>query len=305
MYGPVSSLSGTVDNIFLFFVIVSVILTVLVMTLMIGFAIKYHRTRHPRAVQIEGNMALEIIWTVVPIVLVMVMFYVGAEGFRKLRDVPEGARVVHVTGRMWDWSFRYENGKEAKKLYVPVDEPVKLVMSSVDVSHSFYVPAFRIKEDLVPGQETYLWFKPQTTGPADIFCAEYCGQQHAYMMSEVIVLEHDEWLAWYEGSGTPDPELEQPRGVVGLLAEHGCLDCHSLNARSGVGPTFLGLYGKTRTVLWGDTRREVVADDAYLRRAILEPDVEYVAGYETNMPVADLTDDEVARIIDFIRELKE
>ncbi len=301
MYGPVSSMSGTVDNIFLFFVVVSAVLTLLVMGLMIGFAIKYHRKRHPKAVQIEGSLPLEILWTVVPIVLVLIMFYVGAEGFRQLRDVPEDAMIVQVTGRMWDWSFRYENGKEAKKLFVPVDQAVKLVMTSVDVNHSFYVPAFRIKEDLIPGQETYLWFKPQTTGPADIFCAEYCGQRHAYMMSEVVVLEYADWLAWYEGS---DASSGEPRGVAGLLAEEGCLDCHSLSGREDVGPTFLGLYGSTRTVMWGNTEREMVADETYLQRAILDPDAEYVKGYETNMPVPELTDEEVQAIIDFIKELE-
>ncbi len=302
MYGPVTSSTATVDNVFFYIVAVSVILLVLVTALMIGFAIRYRRSRHPKAEQIEGSTTLEIIWTVIPVALVLSMFYFGAEGFRSLRDVPENAMLVQVIGRMWDWTFRYENGIESNKLYVPVDKPVKLAMTSVDVSHSFYVPAFRLKEDLVPGQETYLWFKPQTTGPADIFCAEYCGERHAYMMSEVVVMEEAEWQAWYARGGDTD---SAGRGVPGLLGERGCLDCHSLDGSEDIGPSFRGLYGRTRMVISRGREREVTADDAYLRRAILRPDAEYVAGFETNMPApSDLSEEELQSIIEYLKTLE-
>ncbi len=300
MYGPISSSTGMVDNVFYFFVAVSLVLLVLITALMIGFAIRYRRSKNPVPTQIHGNVTLEIIWTAVPVIIVLVMFHVGTEGFKMLRDVPEDAMRVEVIGRMWDWTFRYENGVETKKLYVPVDRDIRLALKSVDVNHSFFVPAFRIKEDLLPGKENYLWFKPQTTGPADIFCAEYCGQRHAYMMSEVIVMEEPEFEAWY-ASGAGDP---QERGTAGLLAEKACLDCHTLNGNEDVGPTFLGLYGSERTVLWNGQERSVTADEEYLRRAIVDPDAEYVKGYEINMPVAELTEEELQAIIEFLKELE-
>jgi cytochrome c oxidase subunit II len=300
MYGPTSNTTGAVDAVFHFFLAVSVVLLVLVMALMIGFAIRYHHSKHPRPVQIEGNVLLEVIWTAIPLAIVMVMFYVGTEGFKILRQAPPDAMHVQVIGRMWDWTFRYDNGKETKKLYVPVDRPVRLTLTSLDVNHSFYVPAFRVKEDLVPGKENYLWFKPQTTGPADIFCAEYCGQRHSYMMSEVVVMEQPDFEAWYASAAA---EPGQERGVPGLLAEKGCLDCHTLDGSEDLGPTFLGLYGRSRVVRRGDQESEVTADEAYLRRAIREPDAEYVRDFETNMPVVELSDEEVTAIVEYLKTL--
>lgn len=301
MYGPVTSYPGSVDATFAFIVAVSLFFLVLITALMIYFAVRYHRRRHPRAEQIEGNTTLEIVWTVIPVLLVMAMFYFGFEGFRTLRNVPPDAMTVKVTGRMWDWSFRYENGKESRKLYVPVDRPIKLAMTSVDVLHSFFIPAFRVKEDVVPGRETYLWFRPQSTGPADIFCAEYCGQQHAYMMSEVIVMEPGEFAGWLEA---PADSLAM-EGAPELMAKYACLDCHSLDGTPGIGPTFRGLFGARRTVILEGREEERVADEAYLRRAIREPDAEYVKDFERNMPVApDLTDEELERIIAHLRSLQ-
>jgi cytochrome c oxidase subunit 2 len=300
MYGPTSNTAGAVDAVFHFFLVVSLVLLVLVMTLMITFAVRYRQSKHPQAVQIGGSVLLEIIWTGIPVAIVMVMFYVGTEGFKILRDVPPDAMHVEVIGRMWDWTFRYDNGKETKKLYVPVDRPIRLTLKSLDVNHSFFVPAFRVKEDLVPGKENYLWFKPQTTGPADIFCAEYCGQRHAYMMSEVDVMEQPQFDAWFASAAA---EPGQERGVPGLLAEKGCLDCHTLNGNQDVGPTFLGLYGRQRVVLRDGSERDVIADETYLRRAIREPDAEYVRDFETNMPVVGLSDEEVTAIIEYLKTL--
>jgi len=243
---------------------------------------------------------LEVIWTVVPVILVIPMFWFGFQGFRAMRDVPEDAMVVEVTGRMWDWSFRYENGKQTDKLYVPVHQAVKLVLHSLDVNHSFFIPAFRVKEDVIPGRENYLWFKPRSTGSANIFCAEYCGQSHSYMMTEVIVLEDDEFRVWLEQDST---DVDGPGAVV-LMDRVGCLACHSLDGTYDTGPTFLRLFGSTRFVMRDGARREVVADEEYLRRAILEPQFEYLVDFPPNMPSnSGLTDDEVQEIVDFIMTL--
>jgi cytochrome c oxidase subunit 2 len=302
MYGSSASLSGTVvDHVFFLIVAISAVLLLLIMTLMIAFAVRYRRSRRPRAQQIAGNLWLEILWTIVPVGLVLAMFYYGFEGFKVLRDVPPDAMLVKVTGRMWDWRFRYENGKETGKLFVPLDRPVKLALTSLDVNHSFYIPAFRIKEDAVPGRENYLWFKPQSTGPVDIFCAEYCGQQHAYMMSEVIVMTPEDFAAWY---AVPADSLAAGRDGPALLAEQGCLACHSLDGSPRSGPTLRGLYGSRRVVLWNGQERTAVADEEYLRRAIRQPDAEVVGGYEAIMPVPEkLGDEELQAIIDYLKTL--
>jgi cytochrome c oxidase subunit 2 len=300
MYGPTSNLAGAVDATFYFIVAVSAFFLLLVTGLLILFSIRYRRSRHPEAVQIHGNLPLEIIWTVIPVALVLAMFYFGFEGFRAMRDAPEDAMLVKVIGRMWDWSFRYENGRESGTLYVPEDRPVKLVLTSLDVNHSFYIPAFRVKEDVVPGRENYLWFKPQSTGPADIYCAEYCGQQHAYMMSEVIVMEPAEFAAWY---ATPAADSTAVRSAAAILDAHACLDCHSLDGSEDIGPTFKGLYGSHRTVIIDGAEEERIAMEGYLRRAILDPNAEYVKGYEINMPApVDLSEEELEAIIAYLRE---
>jgi cytochrome c oxidase subunit 2 len=302
MYGTSSTLTGTIDNIFLFFLAVSVFFLVLITGLMIYFAVKYRRSKHPEAVQIEGSVTLEVIWTVVPVLLVIPMFWFGFAGFRALRDVPEDAMVVQVTGRMWDWSFRYENGKETDKLYVPVHQAVKLVLHSVDVNHSFFIPAFRVKEDVIPGRENYLWFKPRSTGSANIFCAEYCGQSHSYMMTEVVVMEDEEFRVWLEQEG----DEEAGPGAVVLMDQLGCLSCHSLDGTYDTGPSFLGLAGSMRTVMRDGSRREVVADEEYLRRAILDPHADQVVDYPPSMPApVGLSDDDLQLIIEYIMSLGE
>lgn len=302
MYDIGSSASKAVDSVMLFIVIVSVVLLVLVTGLMIYFAIRYNRKRHPEPVEVKENKWLEITWTVIPGILVLAMFFYGYEGFRLIRDVPDDAMVVHVTGRMWDWSFEYENGIQAKKLYVPVGKPIKLILKSVDVIHSFYIPTFRIKEDVVPGQETYLWFKPQTTGPADIFCAEFCGERHAFMLSQVIVMTAPAFKEWYAKGEAKTLEVHP---VEKLMDLKGCLTCHSLDDSAGSRLSLKGIFGKTRTVVLQDQSvKEVVADEDYLKRAILSPTEEIVKGQIDSMPVTeDLTPEELSQIVEYLKTL--
>ena len=302
MYGTTSSLAGTVNNVFLFMLIVSVFFLILITTLLITFSIKYRRDRHPKAEQIEGNLLLEITWTVIPLILVMLMFWYGFEGFRLMRDVPDDAMLVQVTGRMWDWSFRYENGKVSDRLYVPIHQPVKVVLTSVDVNHSFFIPAFRVKEDVIPGRETYLWFKPQSIGEANIFCAEYCGQRHSYMMSEVVVMGDDEFQVWLAEDA---PVIEGPGAAV-PLERAGCLNCHSLDGTRDTGPTFKGLYGSTQVVMQGSQEVTVTVDEAFMRRAILHPEAERAKGFRTNMPPPlDISEEDITSIIEYLKTLSD
>ncbi len=300
--------SEAVGNVFWFIILISVILLLLVTFLMIFFAVKYNRKRHPESKPVKQRTWLEVVWTLIPTVLVLAMFFYGYEGFKLMRSVPEDAMKIKVTARMWDWSFEYENGKRTDKLYVPIGKNIKLEMKSVDVIHSLYMPAFRIKEDLVPGRETYLWFKPQTVGPADIFCAEYCGQRHAYMLSQVIVMEAGEFQKWYEAKEEKTDRLEELKKIpaVVFMEEYGCLECHSIDDSKGERIPLKGIYGQTRFVMQRDgSEKEVIVDEEYLRRAIMDPGAEVVKGQMDMMEAADdLTDEELKMIIDFLKENK-
>jgi len=322
---PVSTFTDKIDVLFWAIVILSAILLIGITITMIYFVIRYNYKRHPKASQIEGHTVLEIIWTIIPLIIVMTMFYYGYEGFQYMRDVPENSMVVKVTGRMWDWSFEYENGRKSDKLFVPVDKPVKLSMRSVDVNHSFFIPAFRIKEDVIPGRETYLWFKPQNIGPADVFCAEYCGQRHSYMLSEVIVMEQADFQEWYispEDSAAaaappdPAPDLQQETAPAftelmrenarKVLWDNGCFSCHTTDGSQNLGPSLRGIYSQKRWVVSQGSESEVIADREYLRLAVLEPDKELVRGFMSVVmpPAESLSEDELDLILDYLEHLK-
>lgn len=190
----------TVDFIMIYIVAISVVLLLGITAAMVYFVFKYHRKKGHQPVDIHGNLLLEIIWIVIPTLLVLSMFYYGYTGFREIRDVPENAYVIKVTARMWQWEFNYDNGKKSDTLYVPIGTPIKLELFSQDVNHSLYIPSFRIKEDVIVGQTNYLYFKPVQTGSYDIACAEYCGLKHSMMYSKVVVLPEAQYTAWYNGN---------------------------------------------------------------------------------------------------------
>src|SRR5271157_704574 len=173
-----SNIAANVDTAFLYVVGICVILLALVTFFMVFFVIRYGRKRHPHAEQIEGSLPLEIIWTVLPTILVLAMFYFGWSNFSYIRNAPKDAMPVKVKGVMWEWEFEYKNGKHSDVLKVPLGKPVQLVITSADVIHSLYIPAFRIKEDAVPGMNTHMWFNANELGSYDIFCTEYCGTGH-------------------------------------------------------------------------------------------------------------------------------
>jgi len=304
MNTPTSTFTSGVDQVFLLIVGISVVMLALVTVLMIYFVIRYHRRRHPKSEKVTQHTWLEITWTVIPTILVLIMFWFSFSEFRKMRDVPADALTVQVIGRMWDWAFEYPNGKKTDKLYVPLDRAVRLELKSVDVNHSFYIPAFRVKEDVVPGRQNFLWFRPQSMGPADIYCAEYCGQNHAYMMSKVIVMSQSEFDTWYN-EGAAEPESGAP-AVLALMDDQGCLTCHSVDGSPGAGPTFKGIFNRRTVVLVNGREREIDADEAYLRRAILEPNAEIVKGAAMEMPASPdpLSTEDVDAIIAYMENLK-
>ena len=276
---------------------------------MLYFVYKYNNKKHPVATQIEGSTKLEIIWTVIPIILVLVMFYYGWAGWAPMRTAPKDTFNVKVVARMWNFTFEYENGKKTDTLFVPLNKAIKLGLNSLDVVHSVYIPAFRIKEDVVPGKEKMSWFIPQREGIYDLFCAEYCGMNHSYMINLVKVMPEDQFNAWYTDTTqqvaavTDSPTANGQR----IMKNIGCFACHSTDGSKLVGPTFKGVYGHEVTVVTDGNERTITADEEYLKRSIFEPNVDVVSGFSKGMMLSykgQLTDEDVAQIIEYMKTLK-
>ena len=207
MSSGASNFVESVDFVFILSVAISVFFLVLITVLMITFIIKYNRKRNPKAVNVHSNTKLEVIWTVIPTILVLILFWYGWVGYKKMVDIPEDAMIVEVTAQMWKWQFRYETGMVTDTLYVPHKKPVKLVLRSVDVNHSFFIPAFRIKKDVYPGTERLAWFIANDVGDYDIACAEYCGLNHSYMYTKVVSMPEEDFKNWLYGVSDEDLEL--------------------------------------------------------------------------------------------------
>lgn len=201
MIAAASNIASSVNEIFFFIVASSVFFLIGITAAMIYFVFKYSRKKNKRPTNIHGNIWLEIAWTVIPTILVLAMFYVGYMGFDLMRNPPKGAFEVKVTAQMWKWTFEYPNGHTSDVLILPKDRPIKTLLHSLDVLHSFYIPAFRVKEDTVPGRTTYLWFIPTQLGEFDIECAEYCGLRHSYMLAKARVLPAADFDQWYANIG--------------------------------------------------------------------------------------------------------
>jgi len=201
-----SSYAEQVDFVMIYIVFFAVLMLAGVVAAMIYFALKYNRKKHPKPEQIEGSVSLEIIWTVIPTIIALSMFYFGFTSFKTSRNIPEGAIEIKVVGKMWAWEFFYPNGIKTDSLYVPVDKSIKLTLTSADVNHSFFIPAFRIKEDVVAGRENYMVIHPLELGSYDIACAEYCGLKHAFMYTKMHVIEQDKFEKWMN-SNNQKPDL--------------------------------------------------------------------------------------------------
>jgi len=196
MFNGASNFAKDVDFAFLFTLVVSVFFLVLITGLMIYFVIKYNRKRNPKATNVHSNVVLEITWTVIPTILVLIMFWYGWVGYVDMSEAPENTLNVDVTAQMWKWTFKYENGKTTDSLYVPINQPVKLNLHSLDVNHAFYIPKFRIKKDVYPNQNRMVWFEANELGDFDIACAEYCGLNHSYMYNKVKVIPQEDFTVW-------------------------------------------------------------------------------------------------------------
>lgn len=296
MYPQVFDAAKQVDQAFLIIFGFSAVILLLICGVTLFFIWRYHHSRHPQAADIEGNVLAELIWTLLPTIIVMALFYFGWTSYSSMRDAPEGAMEISVDAKMWSWIFTYSNGKRANILMAPVNTPVKLNMTSKDVIHSFFVPAMRIKMDTVPGMSTYVWFKSDETGDFDILCAEYCGLKHANMITTLKVVAQEEFDAWLAGGD------EQAQGKA-LLDKHGCLDCHTLDGAESDGPTLQGIAGREVRLLKPDGSTEKIEVTAqYLREAILYPDKSLVEGWDDIMPPyeGDISEEDLNGIVNYL-----
>jgi cytochrome c oxidase subunit 2 len=282
---------------------ISLFFLVGITTVMLYFVYRYSRKRHPHAVQIKDNNILEITWITIPLILVILMFYYGYVAFSPQRVVPKDAIPITVIGKMWVWSFEYEGGKQSPVLVVPLNKAVKLNLHSDDVIHSLYIPAFRIKEDVVPGKQNYMWFIAQQLGEYDVLCTVYCGLRHSYMETKTKVVSEAEYAAWLKA--LPEKSSE-PEGLV-ILKKNACTGCHSIDGTKIVSTSFKGLYGKSEKVVTNGKERSVTVDDDYIKSSVYDPDKDLVVGYQKGIMKTYkgiVTEEELTKINDYLKSIK-
>lgn len=306
MFSGASNLAEGVDNTFIFIFSVALAFILGITIFMIYTVIHFNRKKNKPAKQFTGSIKLEIIWTVIPLILVLIMFYYGWKGFAPMRKAPKDAMEITAIGRMWEWKFDYGNGKTSKDLVIPLNKPVKLNLVSEDVNHSMSIPAFRVKEDVVPGYDNYLWFTPTYIGTYDVFCAEYCGLLHSNMLAKAKVVEQEEYDAWFAKLEAQEPEQDM-EGLT-ILQDNGCLACHSLDGQKLVGPTFKNLYGSENVVITADGEQTVQALEDYIKESIYEPNKDVVKGYNKGLMQSYkdvISEEDVDKIIDYLKSISE
>jgi cytochrome c oxidase subunit II len=296
-----STMAGRVDALYFFLVGLSAFFSILIAGLIVYFAVKFRR-RSPQAVgdRIHGGMALEITWTVLPLFMVLGIFVWGASVFFAMSRPPDETLNVYVVGKQWMWKFQHLDGqREINELHVPVGRPVKMIMTSEDVIHDFFVPAFRMKADVIPGRYTSVWFQPTKPGRYHLFCAEYCGTRHSGMIGQVVVMNPSEYQTWLSG-GTPEGSLASAGAK--LFADLACNTCHRPDAQ-GRGPVLEGLFGNTVTLQSGET---ITVDEAYVRESILTPSAKIAAGFQPIMPTFQglVTEEQLLELIEYVKSLK-
>ncbi len=298
-----STVADDTDAVFYFIHYLSAIFLVAIVAATIYFALKYKkRSDNDKTSPIEHNSKLEFWWSFLPGLLLVVMFIWGFDIWLKLQVPPANAMNVRVTARQWTWQFDYpKDGITAGELVVPVNTPVKLTMSASDVLHSFYVPEFRVKKDVLPNRYSVAWFEATEPGEYNVFCTEYCGKNHSRMITRVQVKSAADFEAWRETGGVPPGTSPAEAGKI-FYKSFGCNQCHSSDGTANTGPTFLGLYGSSHGLTDGTT---VVVDDNYIRESIEIPGAKVVAGFQPRMPSfkGKIKDKQMVAIIEFLKTL--
>lgn len=310
MYSNLTNFTEGIDRAFVVILGIIIFLLISITITMIVFIIKYNEDKHPKPAKFSKNLTLEIIWTVIPLGIVLAMFYFGWIGFKPMyADAPDDAMQIKTTARMWSWMFEYENGRKTDTLYIPRGKAVKLNLNSVDVVHSLYIPAFRLKRDMIPGNEYDMWFVANAPGRYDLKCAEYCGLRHSYMYTSVVVMPQEKFEKWYADTSQVQMEKEATPARAGLnvMRTYGCIACHSLDGTEKVGPSYRGIYGKEATVITDGEERTVTVDEGYIRRSIYNPDADIVKGYNEGQMQSYkgmISDEEIDQIVAYLETLK-
>jgi len=295
-----SSLSGEVDALYVFLIAVSAFFALLICALVVGFTFKYRRRPgNERASRIEGSLALELAWTLIPLAITMVIFVWGARLYFALSLAPEDCLEIQVIGKQWMWKLQHPQGqREINELHIPLGRPVRLTMTSEDVIHSFFVPAFRTKMDVLPNRYSSVWFEPTRTGRYHLFCAEYCGTKHSEMIGTVHVLEPHEYERWLRGAVAGEAPAEAGRR---LYEAQRCDTCHFAGPEAR-GPVLAGLFGRRVQLADGST---VVVDENHLRESIVAPNARLTAGWQAIMPTYAglLREEEILQLLAYIKSL--
>jgi cytochrome c oxidase subunit 2 len=300
-----STFAPEVDWFFLAVTYISLAFFVLIVGFMVYFMYAYReRPGYKGSPEALHNNALEIGWTVVPTIIAVWIFYRGTIGFLDMMTIPADTRDVQVVAKKWAWSFGYPNGVVDNELHLVVNEPAKMIMRSDDVLHSLFVPAFRAKCDVVPGRYATMWFEPTKTGTYDLFCSEYCGDQHSKMGAKVVVHTKEEYDAWFTKMQIP-PSDPVEYGKLLYAKTMGCASCHSVDGKKIVGPSFKGTWGGEVTLAGGGT---VPFDENYVRESVLNPQAKYRSGYEkaSLMPSYQgrLKEEQISALIAYMKSLK-
>jgi cytochrome c oxidase subunit 2 len=292
-----SSVSGAVDLLYGFLVLVSTFFTLLIAGLLVFFAVRYRRTRKgAMATHIEGSLKLEVLWTVIPLILAVSFFWWGARLFFEGQRPPAGAMVITVTGKQWMWKIQHPTGhREINALHVPVGVPVRLEMISEDVIHDFYVPAFRTKLDVLPGRYSSTWFEATVPGEYHLFCAEYCGAKHSNMIGTVTVMEPADYEQWLAGTAANETPRETGRKVFTALR---CDTCHS-SASGARGPNLAGRFGSSVELEGGG---QATFDAKHVRESLLDPRAKITRGYQPLMPTytGQLNEEQILALIAYL-----
>ena len=300
-----STTAAGTDWLFYFIMWISVFFLVLIVGLMGTFMWNYRRRKGVEAERTTTHHTpLELTWTIIPIILVVIIFYFGISNYIDIRTPPENADEVQVVGFQWGWKFVYPNGMEDDSLHVVANRPTRLVMRSEDVIHSLYVPAFRMKMDIVPGRYSKMWFTPTTTGKHHLFCAEYCGTGHSTgMRSQVVVQTQQEFDHWLKETEKSKNNMSPVALGESKYVKSGCQMCHSVDGTRGIGPTFKGIWGRQEKLADGST---ITVDEDYIHESIIAPQAKIVAGFAPVMPTfaGKLSDTDIQGIIAWMKTLK-
>lgn len=295
-----SEQAATIDALYFFLLAVTGFFMALISILVVVFAIKFRR-KHDTEVgeAIHGSLALELLWTFIPLSITMVMFVWGAQVFLHMTRAPRGAMDIHIVGKQWMWKALHSNGaSEINELHVPIGRPVRLIMGSEDVIHSFFIPDFRVKADVVPGRYNHMWFTASKPGKYHIFCTQYCGTKHSAMIGTVTAMEPAEYQNWLSGGAAGGTMAENGAKLFAALS---CDTCH-LDTGQGRGPVLKGLYGR-QVLLQG--LPPATANDAYIRESILNPQAKIVSGFQPIMPTFQglVTEEQLLQLIAYIKSL--